>query len=271
MPSAIEPVRPGLMDIPTFKAAMKRDGWVRFPGVVAPALIDRLNHDLAEAYKACRVIQINNGVAEGMEGTAHHLIGQGDSFLELLETLPLREHLRAHFGGSFILNSMGGMFNLPTEKTYLNNIHRDVRTFSPAQQPLMLNMLIMLDDFTEENGATYVLSGSHLQDEKPSEAVFFAGAQRLTGKAGDVVVFDSNMWHCAGKNTTQAPRRGITPLFTPPFLKQGCDYPRVLGYDYAARLSKPMKQLLGYNSRVPANLDEWYQPPDKRMYKAEEV
>lgn len=261
---------PRLMEIPTFKARMKKDGWVRFPGVLAPAFIDRLNHDLAEAYKVCRGIQIRNGVAEGMEGTAHHLIGQGDSFMELLETLPLREHLRAYFGGKFILNSMGGMFNLPTERTYLNNIHRDVRTFS-SSLPLMLNMLIMLDDFTEENGATYVLSGSHLRDDKPTEAEFFSRAQRLTGKAGDIVVFDSNMWHAAGKNTTQAPRRGITPLFTPPYLKQGCDYPRVLGYEYAAKLSEQMKQLLGYNSRVPANLDEWYQPADKRMYKAGEV
>jgi hypothetical protein len=25
--------------------------------------------------------------------------------------------------------------------------------------------------------------------------------------------------------------------------------------------------MLGYNARVPATLEEWYQPPERRMYK----
>jgi hypothetical protein len=28
-----------------------------------------------------------------------------------------------------------------------------------------------------------------------------------------------------------------------------------------------MQQFLGYHSRVPASLNEWYQPEDKRYYK----
>jgi ectoine hydroxylase-related dioxygenase (phytanoyl-CoA dioxygenase family) len=31
--------------------------------------------------------------------------------------------------------------------------------------------------------------------------------------------------------------------------------------------SLELQQLLGYHSRVPASLDEWYQPEDKRFYK----
>jgi hypothetical protein len=28
-----------------------------------------------------------------------------------------------------------------------------------------------------------------------------------------------------------------------------------------------LRQVLGYNSRVPSNYDEWYQPAERRMYK----
>jgi ectoine hydroxylase-related dioxygenase (phytanoyl-CoA dioxygenase family) len=38
----------------------------------------------------------------------------------------------------------------------------------------MVNMLVMLDDFTVENGATYVLTGSHHAPERPQDEFFQA-------------------------------------------------------------------------------------------------
>jgi ectoine hydroxylase-related dioxygenase (phytanoyl-CoA dioxygenase family) len=50
-------------------------------------------------------------------------------------------------------------------------------------------------------------------------------------------------------------------------MKQLLDYPRAIGYDKMDDFSLELQQLLGYHSRVPASLDEWYQPEDKRFYK----
>jgi ectoine hydroxylase-related dioxygenase (phytanoyl-CoA dioxygenase family) len=44
-------------------------------------------------------------------------------------------------------------------KTYTENIHRDIRSFTGSNK-LWLNTLIMLDDSTEDNGATWLLEGS---------------------------------------------------------------------------------------------------------------
>jgi ectoine hydroxylase-related dioxygenase (phytanoyl-CoA dioxygenase family) len=145
------------------------------------------------------------------------------------------------------------------------NIHRDIRTFYNV--PMMMNMLVMLDDFTLENGATYLLSASHLKDEKPSEDHFYKYAERATGKKQSILLFDSLLWHAAGINHTDNPRRALTLAFTRPFQKQQLDYPRLLGYELIETLNENLKQVLGYNSRVPTNLDEWYQPPHKRFYK----
>jgi ectoine hydroxylase-related dioxygenase (phytanoyl-CoA dioxygenase family) len=84
-----------------------------------------------------------------------------------------------------------------------------------------------------------------------------------------VVVFNSNLWHAAGANTTSTARRALTIAFTKPFIKQQLDYPRALGYE-RQDFSPTVRQLLGYNARVPASLDEWYQPPEKRMYKSDQ-
>jgi hypothetical protein len=32
-------------------------------------------------------------------------------------------------------------------------------------------------------------------------------------------------------------------------------------------LSELQRQVLGYYSRIPATLEEWYQPPQRRMYR----
>lgn len=79
-------------------------------------------------------------------------------------------------------------------------------------------------------------------------------------------MFNSNVWHAGGSNTTEHLRRSVTPMFSKPFMKQQFDYPRALGYDRGPAFSEQLRQVIGYNARVPATLDEWYQPPAKRMY-----
>ena len=165
-----------------------------------------------------------------------------------------------------MLNTFGGVLNLPGNVAYVGHVHRDLRTFC-GDLNLMAQLLVMLDDFTEENGATYFMSGSHRSADRPPDDEFFANATRAVGPAGSVVLFNSNMWHAAGVNRTDRKRRGLTLAFTKPFIKPQFDYPRALGYDAGGQFPEALRQVLGYNARVPASLDEWYQPPDKRMYR----
>jgi ectoine hydroxylase-related dioxygenase (phytanoyl-CoA dioxygenase family) len=101
-----------------------------------------------------------------------------------------------------------------------------------------------------------VLSGSHLRPERPSDDTFFSSADRLIVAAGTVVLFDSNLWHSAGKNIVRKPRRALTLNFSRPFIKQQLDYPDYLGTSHTYSLSEPMRQTLGYNSLTPKSLDE---------------
>jgi hypothetical protein len=253
------------MDLSEFTERMAGDGWVIVDSVLPMASVERMRADLDRAYAVCRETQIKNGVYSETDGTVHHVIGLGDSFLDYIQHLPLLPFYEAYFQGAFILNSFGGAINTRNTRTYAHRVHRDIRSFS-GHLPLVLNTLIMLDDFTPDNGATYLMTGSHLADDKPSDEAFYARADRALGTAGSLLMFNSNLWHAGGDNTTDRPRRSMTPLFCKPFLKQGFDYPRALGYDRAG-LTDTGRQILGYNSRTPASLDEWYQPPDKRMYK----
>ena len=247
--------------------ALERDGWLLVPDAVDPALRARLVADLERAHADQRKIQIANGVGDGTDGTVHHLPLAGGAFLDLLDAgTPAAGVLDEFFGGPYIINTYGGVLNLPDNLSYVGRIHRDLRSFSGGLH-LMAQWLVMLDDFTEENGATYLLSGSHRLPDPPAQDDFFRDATRAVGRAGSIVVFDSNLWHAAGVNRSRGPRRALTLAFTRPFMKQQLDYPRALGYERGESLSPSLRQLLGYNARVPASLDEWYQPPERRMYQ----
>ncbi len=240
-------------------------GWVHFRQVIDKPFVDYLNEGLAVAYNLCRSIQIKNGIGGNMNGTVHHLPGQHDSFLEFIQRMYLDKFIKRFFGAPYILNGFGGVSNLPSSRSYVSNIHRDIRTFYNV--PMMLNMLVMLDDFTEDNGATWFLTGSNNFDEKPDEKYFYENADRALGKAGDIILFDSLLWHAAGMNTTDKVRRALTLTYSRPFMKQQLDYPRLFGYDNGEAFAPEVRQVIGYNSRVPSTLDEWYQPVEKRFYK----
>jgi ectoine hydroxylase-related dioxygenase (phytanoyl-CoA dioxygenase family) len=164
---------------------------------------------------------------------------------------------------------MGASFVEPGAPIYTHKIHRDLRSFS-GDCRLQINTLIMLDDSTEENGATWMASGSHRADAAPSRETFFKTAERATGRAGDVLVFDGNLWHCAGENASAKPRCIITPIFSRPFVKQALDYPAAFGPDFGDLVSEDLRQLLGYNALTPTSLREFYQPVEKRFYKSDQ-
>jgi hypothetical protein len=250
-------------------ARLCEQGWALLPSVVSAEFVERLAGALDIVYADQREMQIRNGVGDHTDGTVHHLPCAGGAFLDLLEHDHGQTLLEHYFQGAYILNTYGGVLNLPNNASYVGRVHRDQRTFS-GELHLMAQLLLMLDDFSEENGATYLLSGSHRSCGKPSDDVFFRDAVRAVGSAGSIVVFDSNLWHAAGANRSERPRRALTLAFTRPFIKQQLDYPRALGYDRGESFSPRLRQLLGYNARVPASLDEWYQPPGKRMYKRDQ-
>ena len=257
------------MSMGEFDSLMESRGWVIFNAAISQGLIDRMIDDTHKAYKICRDIQVKNGISAQTEFTVHHLIGLGNSFIEFLEVMPIKPYIERYFGGKYILNSFGGAINSAHSRSYAHNIHRDIRSFS-GDMPLLLNTLVMFDDFTENNGATYLMPGGHRLAEKPAEKTFYSIAERALGPSGSILLFNSNLWHAGGDNQTDRPRRSVTPMFCKPYVKPQFDYPRVLGYEEGEKFSAELRQILGYNARIPATLDEWYQPPELRMYKPDQ-
>lgn len=252
-----------------FRQQMTETGCVLFPGVLDAAALDVLRRDSDVVYAKRRAVQERNGVAAGMEGTAHHVLGDTTSMDRFIADPPLWDFMEQHFGGKFILLNFGATLHPPGGSSYVLKAHRDVRAWT-SDYKLSLNMLVMLDDFAPENGATLFLAGSHRTEAMPSREAFDAGARQVTGRAGDILLFDSLVVHAAAPNRSDAKRRALTLCFGRPFMKPQMDWPRFLPGAEEAGLTPRARQLLGYDARVPATLHEYYQPPERWTFKPDQ-
>jgi ectoine hydroxylase-related dioxygenase (phytanoyl-CoA dioxygenase family) len=80
------------------------------------------------------------------------------------------------------------------------------------------NTVWMLDDFTTANGALRVVPGSHRWGRRPQEALADPAAPHpeevlVTGRAGDLVVMNSHLWHGGTANRTDGRRLALHAFY----------------------------------------------------------
>jgi ectoine hydroxylase-related dioxygenase (phytanoyl-CoA dioxygenase family) len=112
-------------------------------------------------------------------------------------------------------------------------LHAD-QSFLPDTFPkrLMVNSAFFLDDYTEENGATVFLPGSHKSPVSPSgEMPEPSQLAHITGRAGDLALWDGFLHHTTGLNrTADQQRRGIIATYFPPFMRTQENWCRTLDH-----------------------------------------
>lgn len=253
------------------KEDLREYGYTKFENVINENWIERINNSLPNIFAEHEELRrLNNNPISSKGLAMNALIGNEVlfDFLQNLIDLKIIEWIENnYFQQKCILNSFTALSNIPGEdKVFHKKIHRDIRGFS-SNVPIMMNMLVMLDDFTPANGATLLLPGSHLKDENPKDDYFLNNAIKATGQAGDILLWNSNLYHASGTNKTTKVRRSLPITFSLPYYKQLLDYPRAIGYDKSVSFNEDIRRLIGYNARVPGSVSEWYSPADKLLYK----
>ena len=100
-------------------------------------------------------------------------------------------------------------------------VHSDTQQINlPRPHPtISLNCMWAITDFTEANGATRIVPGSHKYDSHPP---YDAPVETVAAEmpAGSVMFFDSALWHGGGRNTTSERRYGIANYYCAGWVRQ---------------------------------------------------
>jgi len=190
----------------------------------------------------------------------------GGVFWEMFELPQIVEPFNALLGEGCILYSQTSTSMPPDSGNYATRIHVDDARIIPGYCSKVA-ALIALDDFSEENGATWFLEGSHQMPSPPSEQEFYAKAKRFTCPAGTIRFWNPRTWHAGGRNQTAFWRHALTAVMVRPYMKQRIDVPRALSQLDLSEVSPQVMQKLGFHAQVPASYDEYYAPPEKRKWR----
>jgi hypothetical protein len=176
------------------------------------------------------------------------LLNRGEKFISLAEHPTVLDLVEQMLGPDLLLSSITANITRPLNEP--QQLHADQQYVQePWLYPVTIQAIWMLDNFTEENGATRIVPRSHFWGRAPMSTE--PETVRLLGTAGSVGYLDGRVWHGSGVNTTSSTRRrGVFAYYCAPYMRQQENVFRSLDPDVRSKLSPRMRKLLGY--------DIWY-------------
>jgi ectoine hydroxylase-related dioxygenase (phytanoyl-CoA dioxygenase family) len=199
------------------KAFLDTNGYLPLENILTTTQVDALNARTAE-------LIAQEGEKAGLEvhqeaGTNRlaNLVDKGAVFHVCFSHPRVLAAIARVLGGDVRLSSLNYRAALPGQG--LQGLHADWHGATPPGQFHVCNSIWLLDDFTEENGATRVVPGSHNSGKTPGDVLAKPTDAHpeeivLLGKAGTVVVFNSHTWHGGTLNRTEKPRRAMHGYYT---------------------------------------------------------
>ena len=223
-------------------------GWVRLPAFIAPGLRGRLVARLEALF-------VEEGEGAGAEWKQEkgarrlaNLADKGDVFLEAMLATGVLGHVAHVLGPRFKLSSLNARAAEP-EGGEVQPLHVDAGAVPDERGDWVCNALWMLDDFTAENGALRVVPGTHRSGRRPQDALADPRAPHpdevlVTGRAGDVVVMNSHLWHGGTANRTRGRRLALHAFYCRADKPQQQYQKALLRAETQSRLSPEARALL---------------------------
>ena len=115
----------------------------------------------------------------------------------------------------------------------------------------MMQFVILLEDSSISNGCTVVVPGSHKSGKYTDRDL--SNVKSLEGKAGDIIFWDSRLWHGTNQNLTGASRWALIATLSMWWVKPSMDIVRGMNEDIYKKCTAQQKQFLGFCSIPPIN------------------
>jgi ectoine hydroxylase-related dioxygenase (phytanoyl-CoA dioxygenase family) len=235
-------------DLDVIKSKLSEHGFAVIPDMLSPSELAETRERFISLADAERAAAVRAGAPEVDEVQFVRTLPAKDQVFRDLVSQPLAVELARHVLGQDII-LWGAMANRVPPGSPGGGAHSD-QGLLPGEVtwPVVCAYIYMLDDFTEENGATWVVPGSHRRrtDELNADD-FNAGKISAVGRAGSAIVMDGRLWHSIGKNvTTDQTRHGALTFYSVPYLRAKENWMYHIDPAVLQDASPELRELLGF-------------------------
>jgi ectoine hydroxylase-related dioxygenase (phytanoyl-CoA dioxygenase family) len=220
-------------------------GYTIVPDAIETDLLDELTETL-DRLETDLQIGVGDNVFEGHHTVRiYNLLAHGEVFSRIPVHPEVLGVVEGVLDDGCLISSLSSIGIGPGETAQLVHADDQLIPLPKPHVPVVCNTMWALTDFTEANGATRLVPGSHRADHNPALDVAHETIPAEMPR-GSVLVWHGSLWHGGGANTTTARRTGIAMNYCAGWVRQQEN--QQLGLDPAlvATFPERLQDLVGY-------------------------
>ncbi|MGH7812479.1 MAG: phytanoyl-CoA dioxygenase family protein [Candidatus Binataceae bacterium] len=225
---------------------VERDGYMIVENAIEPELLDWIESEISRVQRESNAVLSQNAFGGFKTVRVGNLLVHGKAF----EAIPVHSNIlpivEGVLGDGPLVSSLSSISIGPGEAA--QGIHSD-DILIPLEKPhraIICNTMWAIAGFTEENGATRIVPGTHKLDHSPQYGKHYDSIPAAM-KRGSVLVWHGSLWHGGGANrTVDQVRIGIAMNYCAGYIRQQENQQLGIPIEIVKQFSPRLKELVGY-------------------------
>jgi ectoine hydroxylase-related dioxygenase (phytanoyl-CoA dioxygenase family) len=233
------------VDVAAHFDAIRDQGYTVVPDAIEPELVAALTDDLDRLERDLAIEPASNEFEGSRTLRVYNLLAHGAIWQQVPvhpNVLPVVERV---LDAGCLVSSLSSISILAGETSQPIHADDQLIPLRKPHAPTVCNSMWALTDFTEANGATRIVPGSHRWDHSPDFGRTYDTVPAEMAQ-GSVLIWHGSLWHGGGANATDERRIGIAMNYCAGFIRQQENQQLGIPAEIARGFSPRLRELVGY-------------------------
>jgi ectoine hydroxylase-related dioxygenase (phytanoyl-CoA dioxygenase family) len=233
-------------DLQAHLARIATDGYTVLPNAIEPDMLDEIEGALLELEHELGTVPADN-LFEGVRTMrVYNLLVHGTVFQRIPVHPNVLPVVEAVLDPGLLISSLSSIAIGPDEQAQPIHADDQMIPLTRPHVPIICNTMWAITDFTEDNGATRLVPGSHLFDDPPNPLEPYETIPAVMPR-GSVLVWVGSLWHGGGANRTATRRVGIAMNYCAGYIRQQENQQLGIPPALVRTFPRRLQELIGYS------------------------
>ncbi len=223
---------------------VKRDGYTIVENAIPADLIAALADTLLRLERDLDARPAMNGFEGHKTVRIYNLLVHDPVFAQVPVHAAVLPIVAGVLDEGCLISSLSSIAIDPGERAQPIHADDQVIPLVKPHAPLVCNSMWALTDFTQANGATRLVPGSHLKPNPEYGGTYETIAAEMP--KGSVLIWDGALWHGGGANQTDTRRTGIAMNYCAGFVRQQENQQLGIPPEMVRGFEPRLQELVGY-------------------------